>query len=175
MKSVVLIAVAALAVPPQGDGVIRLKPREFRQLPAAVRRSLDARGCTIPQYPGGNAAHNVINGSFIANGSRDWAVLCSIKGVSRILVYRGGSTKRVDSLAVRSDGVYMQADANGVMQYSRKIDIATPKHIADQAKANGGPKPPPLDHQGIDDGFMDKASTILYFHRGKWRELAGSD
>jgi len=176
MKSVVLVVAAAMAAfAPQGDGIIRLKPREFRQLPSAVRRNLDARGCTIPQWPGGHAAHNVINGSFISSGSRDWAVLCSIDGVSRILVYRDGSAKRVDSLAIRSDAVFMQSEANGVMQFSRKIDIATPKSIRDHAESYGGPKPHPLDHQGIDDGFMDKASTILYCYRGKWRELQGAD
>lgn len=176
MKSVALIVAAAMAAfAPQGDGIIRLKPQEFRQLPSAVRRNLDTRGCTIPQWPGAHAPHNVINGSFISNGSRDWAVLCSIKGVSRILVYRDGSAKRVDSLAVRSDATFMQSEANGVMQFSRKIDIATPKYIRDHAEAYSGPKPPPLDHNGIDDGFMDKASTILYYSRGKWRELQGAD
>jgi hypothetical protein len=176
MKSVVVfVATAVAAFAPQGDGIIRLKPREFRQLPAAIRRNLETRRCTIPQYSGGNAAHNVINGSFIARGSRDWAVLCSIKGVSRILVYRSGSTKRVDSVALRPDAVFMQVDGNGVMQFSRKIDIATPKNIADHATEYGTAKPSPLDHNGIDDGFMGKASTILYCSRGKWRELPGAD
>src|SRR4051812_41017156 len=82
----------------QGDGVIRLKPREFRQLPATVRRDLDRRGCTVPQTTRKTAAHNVISGAFIANGSRDWAVLCSVKGVSRVLVYRNGGSAHVDSL-----------------------------------------------------------------------------
>jgi hypothetical protein len=175
MKSIVLIVAVMTAVAPQGDGVIRLKPREFRQLPSVVRRNLETRGCTIPQYAGGSAPHNVINGSFTAKGSRDWAVLCSINGASRILVYRDGSAKRVDSLANRADAVFMQGDANGVMEFSRKIDIATPKYIADHARAYDGPKPPPLDHNGIDDGFMDKGSTVLYYYRGKWRELQGAD
>ena len=33
--------------------------------------------------------------------------------------------------------------------------------------AYGGPKPPPIDHQGIDDAFVEKASVVHYFHRGK--------
>jgi hypothetical protein len=176
MTPAVLILTAALvAFAPQGDGIVRLKPSDFRQLPSAVRKNLETRGCTIPQYPGGTAPHNVLNGSFIANGSRDWAVLCSIKGVSRILVYRGGSARRVDSLAAHPDAGFMQRTSSGVIQFSRKIDIATPKNIADQAKANGIPKPPPVDHHAIDDGYIEKASTILYFYRGKWRELQGAD
>ena len=38
MKRVALIVATVMtAVAPQGDGIIRLKPREFRQLPPAVR------------------------------------------------------------------------------------------------------------------------------------------
>ena len=175
MKAVVLILFAVVGAAQQGDGIIRLKPREFRQLPSAVRKNLDARGCTIPQYPGTTPPHNVINGSFIAKGSRDWAVLCSIKGVSRILVYRGGTARRVDSLARLPDAGFMQVTSSGVMQFSRKIDILTPKYMGDQVAAYGGPKPPPLDHNGIGDGYMEKASTILYHYRGKWRELQGAN
>jgi len=169
----ILAAMTALAH--QGDGVIRLKPREFRQLPAAVRRDLDRRGCTIPQWPGKTAPHNVITGSFIANGSRDWAVLCSVNGSSRILIYRNGGATKVDSMATRVDADFMQGGSDGVMQFSRKIDIATPKSIADHAKAYGGPKPPALDHDGIDDGFTGKASTTRYYYRGKWMELQGAN
>jgi hypothetical protein len=176
MTPAVLILTAALAAfSPQGDGIIRLKPRDFRQLPSAVRKNLEKRGCTVPQYPGGTAPHNVINGSFIAKGSRDWAVLCSIKGVSRILVYRGGSAKRVDSLASHPDAGFMQRTESGVVQFSRKIEIATPKIIADRAKASGMTKPPPVDHHAIEDGSLENVSTIHYYYRAKWRELPEAD
>ena len=38
-----------------------------------------------------------------------------------------------------------------------------------------GPNPPAIDHQGIDDAFVEKASVVRYFHRGRWLELAGAD
>jgi hypothetical protein len=41
--------------------------------------------------------------------------------------------------------------------------------------AYGSVKPPPIDHQGIDDAFAGKASVVLYFYRGKWLELTGAD
>ena len=175
MRILVLALGAAFGLPQQGDGIIRLRPREFRQLPAAVRRNLDTRGCTIPQYPGKQAPHNVITGSFIAKGSRDWAVLCSVNGRSRILVYRNGAAGKVDSLAPLADSGFMQLNASGVREFSRKIEIATPKDIAARAKEYGVPKPPSLDHDGIDDGYMDKASTVLFYTRGKWRELPGAN
>lgn len=170
----VLAILLAAALTQQGDGIIRLKPREFRQLPAAVRRNLDARGCTIPQHPGKLAPHNVIAGSFIAKGSRDWAVLCSVNGTSRILVYRNGAANRVDSISRIPDSTFLQPNASGVMEFSRKIEIATPKDIADHAKTIGVAKPS-LDHDGIDDGFIDKASMKVFYSRGKWRELQGAD
>jgi hypothetical protein len=42
-------------------------------------------------------------------------------------------------------------------------------------RAYGGPKPPNIDHQGIDDAFIEKASTTHYFHQGKWLKLTGAD
>ena len=170
----VLAAFVALALQ-QGDGIIRLKPSEFRQLPSAVRRDLDRRGCTIPQYPDKTAPHNVISGSFFAKGSADWAVLCSVKQRSRILVYRSGSVTRVDSLAPRDDSGYLQNNGRGVYEFSRKIDIATPKYIADHAKAYDGPKPPPLTHEGIDDVFVGTASSVWFYSRGGWLQLQGAD
>lgn len=176
MTGVVLILSAVVAAfASQGDGIIRLKPREFRQLPSAVRRDLDRRNCTVPQFPRTSAPHNVLSGSFISNRSRDWAVLCSVNGISRILIYRGGGASRVDSLARRPDVSYLQDVGNGIMEFSRKIDIASSKRIAEYAKANGIPKPPPLDHDGIDDSFRDKASSMVYYYRGKWRDLQSGD
>ena len=39
----------------------------------------------------------------------------------------------------------------------------------------GGPKPPPIDHQGINDAFLEKASSVHYFHEGKWLRLTDAD
>ena len=35
-------------------------------------------------------------------------------------------------------------------------------------RAYGGPRPPPIEHQGIDDAFLEKASVTWYFYNGKW-------
>jgi hypothetical protein len=36
-------------------------------------------------------------------------------------------------------------------------------------------KPPRIDHKGIDDAFVGKASEVHYYYRGKWLELQGAD
>lgn len=171
----VVASASLLGLAPQGDGIVRLKPSDFRQLPGAVRRDLDRRGCRIPQVPDKTAPHNVISGSFIGAGSRDWAVLCSVKGSSRVLIYRGGGASKVDSVARRGDKEYLQSGTTGALEFSRRIYIAEAKAIAEEAKARSGPKPPPLDHDGIGDAFKDKASTIRYYYRGKWLELQGAN
>jgi hypothetical protein len=45
----------------------------------------------------------------------------------------------------------------------------------DQAKEYGGPLPKRLNHDGIDDAFVEKGSQVLYYEDGVWLELAGSD
>jgi len=49
------------------------------------------------------------------------------------------------------------------------------EYILSRYRAYGGPKPPTIDHQGIDDAFLEKASVVHYFHAGKWRKLTGAD
>jgi len=73
---------------------VRLSPRSFHQLPHKIIRNLQERGCTIPQEFGNSDPHNVISGEFRTKGQRDWAVLCSRKRSSSILVFWGGSVHR---------------------------------------------------------------------------------
>jgi hypothetical protein len=42
-------------------------------------------------------------------------------------------------------------------------------------RARCGPKPPPIDHLGIDDAFLEKASVVHYYYQGKWLQLTGAD
>src|SRR5689334_15187048 len=100
---------------------------------------------------------------------------CSIHLASRILVYRGGRTDVVDSLAQSDDRTYLQGSGGDSIVFSRVIRLADSAYIATHAEAYGGFKPSPLDHMGIDDGFMEKGSTVLYFFEGKLLKLAGAD
>jgi len=47
--------------------------------------------------------------------------------------------------------------------------------ISDRYKAFGREKPPPIDHQAINDAFVGKGSEVLYFYKGRWLRLAGDD
>jgi hypothetical protein len=153
----------------------RLPPSAFSNLPTQLRTDLERRGCTIPQPYGASEPDNVIRGRFTSSGQTDWAVLCSRAQVSSILLFRGGSPSAVVELASRPDRHSLQGVGGGRIGFSRKLGVATPKSIQDFYKAYGGHRPPPLDHDGIEDAFVDKASVIKYWYRDRWLDLQGSD
>jgi hypothetical protein len=154
----------------------RLPPSGFPQLPRAVQVALEKRRCTIPQsfYP--ERPHNVVTGSFARRGQRDWAVLCSVDGRSTILVFwAGGVTPAPAELAPADDASFLQGIGNDRIGYSRAIDRADTAWIREHAEAYSGPLPKRLDHDGINDAFVEKASEVFYYEDGAWQGLAGSD
>lgn len=136
---------------------------------------MDRRGCTIPQEAFSKKPHNVIRGSFARPGQTDWAVLCSVKGTSTILVFWNGSPKNPAAIAASEDRNYLQGITQNEIGYSRGISAANRDFIMRHHQAYGGPTPPPIDHQGIDDAFLEKASVTWYLYRGKWLRLTGAD
>jgi hypothetical protein len=157
--------------------IVRLKPGAFKNLPSSVRADLDRRECTIPQPDGldGAGPHNVIRGRFTSQTSTDIAVLCSKGGVSTILVYRDGAAKDVATLAAMADKGFLQTGQPKPIEFSRAISVASPARMRIYHDAFGAGDMPPLDHDGIDDAFVGKASIIRYWTGGKWLELQGAD
>ncbi len=155
--------------------IVRIPPKAFSELPPDLVQELDRRGCTIPQV-GSRRRGNVIKGEFARPGQTDWAVLCSIHGVSRILVFWNGSEKNPAAIGRSEDRSLLQGGtpAEGIF-YSREVAPVGKSFIMEHYRAYGGPKPPPIDHQGINDAFVEKASSVWYFYRGKWLTLTGSD
>lgn len=177
---VLLLALIAMAnaheVDDATNAIKRLSPLEFHQLPSKVAARLIKLGCTIPQPSFFTKDKtNVISGNFAKPGQKDYAVLCSKNGVSHIRVIWGGPARCQAALQSREDGNYLQAVLPGEIGYSRAISIASQRLIADYQLDYNGPKPPDTTHEGIEDSFMEKASTIFYCANGKWSELRGAD
>jgi len=147
------------------EAIDRLKPGDFPDLPAELRTALEQRGCTIPQpYDAGGQKKNVISGPFTSAGQTDWAVLCSHEKRSAILVFRGGHSSQVDSLAEEPDLQYLQVVAGGQkIGYSRLLAVAPPKVVRQHF--------PRGNHAGIQDVFIEKASVVWYRSRGKWTKV----
>ena len=154
----------------------RLSPDDFPQLPGAVGDALKERSCAVPQsfYP--ERPHNVVSGAFARAGQRDWAVLCSVDGRSSILIFwADGVTPTPAELAPADDATFLQGIGNDQIGYSRVIDRADTAWIREHAEAYDGPLPKRLDHDGINDAFVEKGSHVLYYEDGAWQGLAGSD
>ncbi len=117
----------------------------------------------------------VIKGSFIKPHEIDWAVLCSVNRTSTILIFRNASPTRVLEIAREPDINRLQVEGGEKIGYCREISSVGRDFIMRHYDAYGGVKPPPIDHQGIDDAFVEKASVVLYFYRGKWLPLTGAD
>src|SRR5262245_53490012 len=155
--------------------VVRLAPSNFKQLPKELIQELERRRCTIPQVWGSRQPNNVIRGEFLKKGQTDWAVLCSVNMKSSILVFASGSASNPMKIAEGEDLNVLQDIGRGQIGYSRQIEPVGEKYILDHYHAYGGPKPPPIDHLGINDAFVEKASVVLYFYQGKWLRLTGAD
>ena len=156
--------------------ISRLSPRMFSELPTSVADELVKQGCTIPQpsaYIKGKTG--VISGSFAKRGQKDYAVLCSKNGVSHIQVIWGGPIQCKSELEPLNDRIFLQTGSGGRINYSRAIGKVSQKTIASQHYEQGDTIPPDTSHDGIENAFVEKASTIFYCANGKWFDLAGAD
>ena len=153
----------------------RLAPQTYRGLPRSVSSYLRRHGYAIPQAYGSKAPQNAVRGRFDGDSTRDWAVLGSHGGRSEILVFWGGSTARITRLAQRPDAGYLQTFGDDRIGYSRGISVVGRKFILNHYHAYGGPRPPPIRHDAIDDAFLEKASVVYYFDGTRWHKLQGAD
>jgi hypothetical protein len=154
---------------------IRLDPERFTELPRSLQIELRRRGCSIPQPFGNGPQQNVIRGSFIRAGQVDWAALCSRERRSAILIFRNGNPGAIVELARRADAGFLEEVGANKIGFSRTISVASAEFILQHHEWYGGPVPPSLTHVGINDAFLEKASVVWYWHRGRWLQLTGSD
>jgi hypothetical protein len=155
--------------------ILRLKPEIFANLPDNILKELKKRECTIPQSYASSDPHNVIQGQFQVKGQMDWAVLCSSDNISSILVFWGGNTRLVSEIAKSPDKNWLQVIADRKIGYSRHISSIGGDSIMDHYQAHDGSKPPLFDHEGIDDAFLEKGSSVHYWHDGNWLALTEPD
>jgi hypothetical protein len=148
------------------SAVVRLAPSAFPQLPPEIRADLVGRGCRVPQTYLSQRPHNVVAGRLTHAQRPDWAVLCSVARVSRVLVYRAESGLP-DSLALAPDRKYLQGWGGDSIVYSREIVVLRGAEIREDY---GNPAlPVALERDGINDAFAGKTSVVHYWQDGKWR------
>ena len=150
--------------------IVRLRPAAFPDVPEVVRADLERRGCRIPQSPGGDRWQNIVSGRFTGPRAMDWAALCSRVGASAILVYPNGRTRGVLELHRADDRGYLQQDVTAIV-FSRQISVATPAYIRVKNHPTLVPGLPRFDHDGINDAFVGKASTVWFRSAGRWLRI----
>lgn len=137
-----------------------LEPKQVRELPAIVQTDLEKRGCTIPRFTGWDARHNAIQGQFLKAGQRDWAVLCRHRDEGSILIYPGGATADVQLVRSEDDDPYR-------IIHTATAFVLQKRAIRDKLTESA----PRFDHDGIEDGPIQKAAIVLYYHDGEWIEF----
>ncbi len=159
------------------EKLVRLPPSSFPSLPHDIAAELDRLGCLIPQasyYQ--SEPHNVVSGEFARKGQTDWAVMCSVDGVSRILIFWGGPDQCPSEIPHGEDRGCFQHVGDHMMAYSCLIASAEKEYITTKLSEYGQTeRAPTIDHQGIHDIFAEKASTVRYCSEGKWVDLPGAD
>jgi hypothetical protein len=139
---------------------IRLLPvSSFPQLPAFVAQQLVQRGCMIPQTYEAREPENVVHGSFEKKGSDDWAALCSVNRVTTLYVFFQSDLANPISLRHQPDNEWLGVEWS--LDYGSAWGIATHPARLLQPKDSA-------DHDGVDDAFVEKSTSIHYFDNGRW-------
>jgi len=164
---------------PEADSRAQIDPTSYPGLPQDIAEDLSARACKIPQAYFRSELHNAISGEFTSPGQFDWAVMCIRGGEFTVLLYKNGDTADPTTIyGPWSDKLeVMDWGSNGGIHvgYNRAISAVGKEFIMRHYQAYGGPKPPPIEHDGIDIACCEKSSETLYWHNNKWHTLQGAD
>lgn len=154
---------------PNGQEVtyrIRLLPLEsFPQLPSVVTGALREKHCMVPQTYEAHAPENVIRGAFEKKDSKDWAALCSVNGTTTLYVFFASQPGVPVEIRHQQNSEWLGSEQAGV--YGSAWGIAV-RHAEQIKKAV-------LDHDGIEDSFVEKSSSIHYFQSGDWKILSSGN
>jgi hypothetical protein len=147
---------------------IRLLPvASYPALPSLVAAQLDERKCMVPQTYEARAPENVVHASFERKGSDDWAVLCSVNGATTLYVFFQSQLANPIALRQQRDTEWLGSEVLGAYGSAWGISRRGPSQIhIDRNRSITGPKT--IDHDGIEDAFVEKSSTTHYFQDGSW-------
>ena len=90
-------------------------------------------------------------------------------------MFFNGAEENVHEIARMEDRTYLQGISADQIGFSRGIRPVGKDFVMRHYRAYGGGTPPTIDHQGIDDAFIEKASVTWYYDGGKWLRLTGAD
>ncbi len=146
----------------------RLPPSSFPELPAPIANLINQRGCLIPQTYEAHRPENVVEASLERSGSRDWALLCSVKNTVSLMVFFASAPERPMILATAPELERLQAhDPGRVLGFNWGIDPASPEQVH-EAQIGLEPRPPAPDHDALADSMLDRRTVYHFYSKGKW-------
>jgi hypothetical protein len=145
-----------------------LPPASFPSLPATIASQLQQKNCLVPQTYEARRPENVIHGAFEEQGSDDWAVLCSINGATTLYVFFKSKPAEPIVLRHQRDAEWLGSEVIGEYGSAWGISTLKPSQIR-AAKLGRGMGV--IDHDGIEDAFVERSSSIHYFRNGEWATL----
>lgn len=113
----------------------------------------------IPQTYEAREPENVIQGSFEKKGSDDWAALCSVNGTTTLYVFFQSNLANPIALRHQPDAEWLGVEWSLDYGSAWGIAVHSPRLIEPKDSA---------DHDGIDDSYLEKSSTLRYFQNGQW-------
>jgi hypothetical protein len=160
----------------QGTRTYRIRllpPASFPNLPPAIVSQLNAQHCLVPQTFTAHKPENVIHGEFEAPGSNDWAVLCSSDGTTSLLVFFRSALNKPFTL-------FTAKDTDRLASQTPSSDLGSAWSITTippdgMRHTPGVHQHGPFNHDGIEDDFIEHASTIHYYRSGSWLALEGNN
>ena len=157
------------------EKVVRLRPDQFPFLSKPTVAILERLGCRIPQPFYSKEPNNLITGQFLKRGQTDIALLCERGQTTTLLVLPNMGKGAPLPLAVSSVNNYLQVvgpDEIGFSWGITKIPLKKFMWASEEASCKWRSDYPP---HGIDDAFIEKASSVRYRAHHSWRECAGAD
>jgi len=129
-------------------------------LPAKLMTQFQQLGCTA-EYLRSPPRLRAIWGEFAGSQVKGWAVLCRRGRVSTLLVFLSASESEPVEFFTTVDG-------DGTHLIGRSIKPVGKTFIVDHCQSDDA-KVPPIDHQGILDGFG--GTVVHYYYQGQWLHL----
>jgi len=111
----------------------------------------------------------VIHGAFHAAGVTDWAALCSVRGTTTLYVFLAGAFDQPMALRSQADTTWLGADpGESVLGSAWGIAVRTARQLRSDPEFRQSLS---IDHDAIDDAWLEHSLTVHYDQDGKWLEV----
>ncbi len=162
-----------------------LFPHEHPDLPAHIAAWLNERGYVIPQdipqeYWDEYFPINAITGEFITKGQTDWAVYCTNRKTTAIIIFKDGKVESPEIMDTYPESI-SRSHPEGIpfdCCYGWITTISPEKIYTTYLRMRNYSvsQPPPLYHDGIMTGACMHFRTAIYFKfEDKWCSMHSSE